>query len=87
MAVVYLIHLDEPYKHARHYLGFTLNLQARIKLHRSNCGAKLLRAVNRAGIGWTVVRTWEGGRPLESALKRQKNAPRLCPVCSGEGAP
>ena len=23
MGTVYLIHLDRPYKHARHYLGFT----------------------------------------------------------------
>ena len=78
---VYLIHLARPYHHARHYLGCTHDLSQRLLLHRTGKGAKLLRAVCRAGIAFEVVRTWEGYREKEQELKAQKNAPRYCPVC------
>jgi predicted GIY-YIG superfamily endonuclease len=78
---VYLIHLDQPFRHARHYLGWTLNLERRIAQHRAGTGAKLLRAVNRHGIHWEVVRIWPGGPELEQTLKALKNSPRLCPLC------
>ena len=78
---VYLIHFEQPYYHARHYLGYAANLEARIRSHRLGHGAKLLRAVNAAGIAWEVVRVWEGGFDLEQALKSWHNAPHFCPVC------
>ncbi len=78
---VYLIHLERPYKHARHYLGWTRNLTRRLAQHRAGTGARLLRAVNRCGIGWEVVRLWPGGPEIERQLKVLKNSPRLCPVC------
>lgn len=85
---VYLIHLDTPLHHAKHYLGSAVNVDARIAHHRSGSGARLLKAVNEKGIGWNVVRTWETkdgeGRQLERKLKNRKNAPKLCPVCTGE---
>jgi hypothetical protein len=52
--------------------------------HEHNKGAALLKAVNRAGIRWEIVRTWLGGYELEKQLKRQKNSPRLCPLCNGQ---
>lgn len=79
---VYLIHFDEPYYHARHYLGYTADLEARIRAHRLGRGARLIQVINEVGIGWDVVRVWEdGGRDLEQALKALHNAPRLCPLC------
>lgn len=84
MGTVYLIHFDEPFHHARHYLGFCEdgNLAARYERHQAGRGSKLLRAVAAAGIGFEVVRTWEGvDRNFERALKNQRNAPRLCPRC------
>src|SRR5436190_4351950 len=33
LGYVYLIHFDIPYKHAKHYLGFTTNLENRITEH------------------------------------------------------
>lgn len=78
---VYLIHLDRPFHHARHYLGWTCDLSHRLVQHRMGTGAKLLRAVTQHGIGWSVVRTWQGGPDLEKAFKTQKNGPRLCPYC------
>ena len=79
---VYLIHFEERYKHAGHYLGYSADLEGRIRAHRLSRGARLLQVVNEAGIGWEVARVWEdGGRDLEQALKALHNAPRLCPIC------
>lgn len=82
---VYLIHFASKLSgHANHYLGYTADLDARIELHRSGGGAKILRAANEAGIEWHVVRTWKGGRTLERRLKKFKKSRQLCPVCREE---
>jgi len=82
---VYLIHFDAPLAHARHYVGWASNLSGRLAHHRKGSGARLMRAVNEAGITWSVVRTWqEADRNFERKLKNQKNTPRLCPACTAE---
>jgi len=80
-AMVYLLHFQANYKHARHYLGYCKDLTARLAKHASGNGARLTAVVQAAGIGWIVARTWEGDRTLERRLKRQHNSWRLCPVC------
>ncbi len=82
--MVYLIHFDIPYRHARHYLGYATDLNARIQRHRAGTGARLMGVISDAGIRWHVARTWEGTQTLEKALKLQKNSPRLCPICQQE---
>jgi predicted GIY-YIG superfamily endonuclease len=82
--IVYLIHFDAPYKHARHYIGFTFNkLEQRIASHRNGTGARLMKVVTLAGITWCVVaRTWENQtRSFERRLKRRKHSALLCPKC------
>lgn len=81
---VYLLHLDQPFRHARHYCGYANpgNLAARLAHHRAGSGANMLRHVAAAGIGWTLVRTWPGDRTLERTLKRRGGAARRCPVCT-----
>jgi len=81
--MVYLIHFNVPYKHARHYLGSCDDLQARLARHKAGNGARLMEVVKNAGITWQLARTWEGGKGKERELKRQKNSPRLCPICNG----
>jgi predicted GIY-YIG superfamily endonuclease len=82
---VYLIHFDTPYKHAKHYLGWSRYLHGRLDHHRRGTGARLLQVVNEAGISWRVVRTWKKqDRNFERRLKNQKNSPRLCPVCASQ---
>jgi predicted GIY-YIG superfamily endonuclease len=78
---VYLLHFDQPYKHARHYLGWTADLDARLARHEAGTGARLLEVAHDAGIGWTLARTWEGGRARERQLKNQGGATRRCPLC------
>jgi hypothetical protein len=82
---VYLLHLDEPFGHARHYLGYASpgNLYARLAHHAAGSGANLLRHVAKAGIGWQLARTWSGSRSRERQLKARGKG-RACPVCRPE---
>ena len=84
---VYLIHFDTPYKRARHYIGWTADLDARLKAHRTGHGARLMEVIAEAGITWQLARTWDGGRTRERAIKNRKNAPRLCPLCTSKPLP
>lgn len=91
--MVYLLHFQVPLGNAanprgqaRHYLGYAAHLERRLEEHRAGRGAALMAAVAKAGIAWDCVRTWEGGRDVERALKNKKNARLLCPVCSGRAA-
>ena len=82
--VCYLVHFSEPYRHARHYTGWTADLEARLAEHQAGRGARLLQVIAQAGIGWTLARTWEGSRARERQLKRQGGASRRCPICRAE---
>src|SRR5262249_25550762 len=88
MATVYLLHFNQPYKHSRHYLGFTDDLAERLQRHASGNGARLMEVItgDGAAITWQLARTWEGDRKFERRLKHRKHAALLCPVCSGPGA-
>jgi hypothetical protein len=90
IGTVYLIHfdhplgdLDNPRGQAQHYLGYTRDLNTRLTKHRHGNGAAIMAAVARAGIDWTVARTWDGDRELERRLKNRHNSPRMCPICRG----
>ena len=78
---VYLLHFNEPYCHARHYLGSTDDLDSRLQEHRTGQGARLTQVIHEAGITFILARTWEGGRDLERKLKRWHKSPDLCPIC------
>lgn len=82
---VYLLHFDRPYRHARHYIGWTPDgsgfLAARLAAHRAGNGANLIRVITAAGIGFELARTWSGGRVRERQLKRMGGASRRCPMC------
>jgi len=78
---IYLLHFHQPYRHARHYLGFAADLNARLAKHGTAEGARLCQVVRQAGIGWTLARTWSGGRDRERQLKQQGGRSRMCPMC------
>jgi hypothetical protein len=82
---VYLLHFDQPFGHARHYLGWAGpgNLSWRLAHHAAGTGANLLRHAGKAGVGWRLVRTWAGDRTLERRLKDRGGHARLCPACPG----
>ena len=84
--IVYLIHFNEPYLHAKHYLGSTENLHLRLSAHAIGEGANLMKVIREAGITWRLTRVWQGDRTLERTLKDRKETPALCPACFGEAA-
>ncbi len=75
---------SKPERHAKHYTGFTTDLQARLAQHAAGTGARLMEVITEAGIGWTLARTWEGTRALERKKKRQGGASRYCPICRAQ---
>lgn len=79
---IYLLHFDQPYKHAKHYLGWTTDLEARLTAHRAGNGARLMAVLKDAGIGWTLARTWTpSSRGRERQIKHQGGLSRSCPAC------
>lgn len=86
--MVYLLHFNTPYKHARHYLGYTRSgrtLPARLDAHQHGDGARLMEVITDNGITFTLARTWKGkraNRRFERILHRQNNTPALCPICN-----
>jgi len=82
-STVYLLHFDVACRHAKHYRGSTSDLDARLEAHRNGQGARLMAVVREAGIGFTLARTWEGGRGRDRQLKVQGGASRSCPICRG----
>lgn len=80
VGTIYLLHFDRPLAHARHYLGWTRDLEARLARHRTNSRPKLMQAVREAGIGFRLARTWTGTRARERQLKQRGHA-RQCPIC------
>jgi len=84
---VYLYHFDEPFSHARHYIGSAKNVMERLAEHITGQGSKLMAAVVEAGIGFQIARTWKNvPRFHEAVLHRRNASPSICPICSGNGA-
>jgi predicted GIY-YIG superfamily endonuclease len=81
---VYLLHFEEPvYGTSRHYIGFTNNLEQRIKQHRYGHAARLTSLARKRGISWEVARVWEDGdKVFERQLKKKSSANKLCPICT-----
>lgn len=85
---VYLLHFDRPYKHARHYLGWARNVEARLAHHGGSHGARLMHVVALAGISWQLARTWpDSTRADERRLKQRGGRSRICPICQANGRP
>ena len=80
---VYLIHLDTPLSHARHYIGYADDIYRRVSTHKKGQGARMLQVCVERGISFRLVRTWpKRNRHYERQLKNRKNAKVLCPVCN-----
>lgn len=81
MVGVYLIHFSRPLGRARHYLGWSSDIDKRYADHVSGRGARIMAAVVRAGISTELVRRWEEPRSFESELKARRDTSKLCPLC------
>jgi predicted GIY-YIG superfamily endonuclease len=79
---VYVLHLDPPYKHAGHYVGWTAtDVQGRLATHLAGRGSPLIRAAVAAGAQVELADTMPGSRALERRLKRWHKTSQFCPVC------
>jgi hypothetical protein len=82
---IYLIHFSPSYKHAKHYMGWSPNIEPRIHAHLLGRGARLTQIARDAGCTLLLVRIWEGAdRTTERKFKNRSHVPRLCPICQGE---
>lgn len=84
LGTIYLLHFERPFRHARHYLGWARNLEARLAHHEAGTGANILRHVAKAGIAWTLVRTWQEQTRTEERRLKKHSSTRYCPVCQDE---
>jgi hypothetical protein len=82
LGIVYLLHFSQPYRHARHYQGWTEDLFERLIQHATGRGARLMTVIYDAGIGFTLARICEGTRNTERAIKNDGGAVRFCPLCT-----
>ena len=82
LGVVYLLHFDHPYQHARHYTGWTEDLLDRLDRHARGWGSRLTAVICQAGIGFTLARICEGTRDTERSIKNCGGAVRYCPLCT-----
>ena len=83
IGTVYILHFDQPFHHARHYVGFTnKDIYERFREHAGGSGAKLMAAVSKAKIGFAVSKTFaDKTREFERKIKKQKNSWKHCPKC------
>jgi predicted GIY-YIG superfamily endonuclease len=82
---VYLLHFKKqinPSRPAQHYLGWTTDLDERIRAHRRGKGSRFCQVAFERGISFRVAEVWKGDRSLEQKLKQQKNSRRFCPICN-----
>lgn len=87
MGIVYLLHLNSPLAHARHYVGYSTNghtLKRRLAHHeRGTANCSFTNALHEKGIGFTLARTIKDvDRNFERQLKKTHNTVRYCPICN-----
>jgi hypothetical protein len=92
----YLLHFASPLGNpekargmAQHYTGWAedpigdgAGLERRITQQLTGQGAKITRAAHERGVEVILVAAWRAPLSFEKHLKRRKDAPWLCPLCS-----
>lgn len=81
---VYIIHLAKPLagSRARHYVGFSTQVEKRLFHHRKGTGSAFLREANRQRIPYALVVIFAGTKRDERKLKNCKNTAKYCPCCN-----
>jgi predicted GIY-YIG superfamily endonuclease len=85
MSYVYLLHFEKPIsdRHTtQHYIGYTSDIDERLRSHRKGTGSRLCAVAKERGIGFTLAELIKGDRTIERTLKNAKNSPKMCPICS-----
>lgn len=69
---------------AEHYLGWSNDLDNRVREHRNGRGSKFTQAACQRGFTLRVAEVWTGTRYLEKSLKQSRNLNRFCPICQSK---
>jgi hypothetical protein len=86
VGTVYLLHFSRPYWHARHYVGFSTRLEARIREHLRGRGSPLIAAALQSGIEIFIARRWENVTRAFERRIHHLHGRRGCPICRGPRA-
>jgi predicted GIY-YIG superfamily endonuclease len=81
---VYVLHLTPPYRHARHYVGYTPDADAgrRVAEHLRGIGSPLVKAALAAGSAVSLAHEFPGAeRDFERNLKDRKDVRCWCRMC------
>ena len=82
---VYLLHLEPPLRHSRHYVGYARDerqLEERLKRHRAGTGGALLRPAVARGSTISLAHVWpDAPQEFERYVKSHGGAGRWCPLC------
>ena len=78
---IYVLHFEPAYRHARHYIGWAHDVDARVREHLASGGSPLVRAAVLAGVDVQLAATFPGSRHLERRLKRWHKTGQFCPRC------
>jgi predicted GIY-YIG superfamily endonuclease len=81
---VYVLHFEPAYAHARHYIGWARDVDARVAEHPAGAGSPLVRAAVAAGVSVQLAAALPGTRQLERRLKRSHKTGQFCPVCRAQ---
>jgi predicted GIY-YIG superfamily endonuclease len=73
-------------QHAGHYIGWSYNVERRLKDHESGRGARITAAAKENGFSWIVTDVIPGDKYLERYMKNSKNAKQFCRCCVGVAA-
>ena len=89
MGLIYLLHFERSYHHARHYLGYTDDLDgAAWPRTAPGAAARWWRPRSATGSSSASPRHGRGTATEERRLHRYRNSPRrLCPICRAEPRP
>jgi hypothetical protein len=84
--MIYILHIDPPLRHARHYVGWTADedVSRRVREHLHQVGGRpspLVGAALAAGCRVVLAGTLEGDRTMERWLKNKHGAASFCPLC------
>lgn len=82
--LTYLIHCEDEYGSAEHYLGSTREdqLARRLRQHGNGSGHRITAALRYTHPRWQLAKLWKSpDRTWEHALHRVNEVGILCPLC------
>jgi hypothetical protein len=82
-SVIYVLHFERAYHHAKHYIGIALDgdVNRRAFEHVTGVGSPLVKAVVGAGIEVFLTLTVNGDRGTERRM-HNRHGTEVCPKCN-----